>query len=156
MTKDELVSRIEGAFNDIGIYPMGGAEPKTEELIKSDAYKHGVNSGVMEVMNVVNKIIYDTEGDIHPEEKIMIADDEWSFMRMGDSWFIFLSDTWYYASADWELITPDEYGDVISWYRRFGHAGVLYWVWKNKRDHMPMIPQYRKQVEMVRDYVENV
>lgn len=153
MTTDELVSKVAGALNSIGVYPMGGEEPVTEEMKKSAAYRHGVNAGTTEVIESVHDIIY-SEYEVREYERVMMADEEWSFILMGDVWHVFLNDTWYYASADWEPLATNEYEDVVGWYRRFGNAGVLYWVWKNKRDHMPTIPIYRKQVEAIRDLVE--
>lgn len=150
---EQLYRKLEALSGNVSVYMMGGYT-RRENVEETPEYRFGFNDGQSEIIDGVFDLLRSAEEDISPEETVFYSDDEWTFLRVEGKWHVRLNDTWYYSCGDWEEIEPEEYKEVVRWYRLYGRAGVLYWVWKNKRDHLPTIPEYRKQVEAISGLVE--
>ncbi len=147
---EKLVQELLAVSSDMGIYPAAvkglGDERDYEQR---DGYKNGWNACVMEYGQKISDVLRKAGEPWSEPERLFAASGEYYiFVREDDGWSVFLNDTWYYACADGEEIPPCEYEKVADLFRRFGEAGVLYWVYK-RRGHLPQIPRYRRRIEAV-------
>ena len=145
---EQLISELKSIPSGIGMYPAAVVAQDGTEYDKRNEFQNGWNSAVMEYGNKIDDAIFRADKEVDKDEMLFMA-DEYTFRKHEDgSWYVSLSDTWYYASADGENIAPEEKKTVAQWYRKFGRAGALYWVF-TKRGHMPQIPMVARMVQMV-------
>lgn len=83
--------------------------------------------------------------DLEPEQLFMST---YSFIKLNDKWGVFLNDTWYWGTADFEEIPSEEYEAVSALYHQFGRAGLYRWVY-GKRGHFPAFDDYTDMIKAV-------
>jgi hypothetical protein len=148
---DKLLVNLRSIPDNMGVYPAAvkgrSAETSYEQR---DGFKNGWNACIMEYGAKLDYAIDNACTELSSAERLFLADGDYYnfYYDQEDGWSIFLNDTWYFASADGERIPKEKYEEVASWYRKYGGAGVLYWVYL-QRGHMPSILSSRRQVEMV-------
>ena len=148
---DQLITKLRALGMNLGIFPAavkcsaaeGGYEKRTD-------YHEGWNACAMRVMREFDKAVDDATdsywGD--PERLFSASGDYYTFFHQDGKWHVFLNDTWYYASGDAEEIPTEKFGEVAELFRKFGTAGALYWVYR-QRGHLPDIPWAKRRVESV-------
>jgi len=151
---EKLIQELEAVSSDMGIYPQAmkgfGDERDYEQR---DGYKNGWNACVMEYGQKISEVLRKAGEPWSEPERLFAASGEYYiFVREDDGWSVFLNDTWYYACADLEPIPPCDYEKVADLFRRFGEAGVHYWV-SVQRGYDPQIPRYERRVKAVRDLI---
>ena len=83
--------------------------------------------------------------NLDPIELFMTNED---FIKLRNSWGVFLNDTWYWSAADFEEIPEAEYEQVAEIHRMFGRAGLYRWVY-GKRGHYPAFDDNRDMIDSV-------
>ena len=145
---DKLIAEIRAIDTNMGVYPAAIQGQGAECYKQRDGFKNGWNACVMEYGVKVSEAIERADTPWLEAERIFAAAGEYAFLFLANKWGVFLNDTWYYASADWEEVKPEQYDEVVKWYRRFGEAGLLYWVYL-QRQHLPQIPHVKRTVEAI-------
>ncbi len=150
---EKLLHELEAVSGDMGIYPRAvhglGAERDYEQR---DGYKNGWNACVIEYGAAIRAVVHQAGQPWTEPERLFAAVGKYLFWHEKEGWEVFLNDTWHYACADCEPIPAEQYETVAGWFKRFGEAGVLYWV-ALQRGYDPEIPRYQNLVEMVRRQV---
>ena len=143
---ERIVREIEAQMEQSWVYMMGGIE-RPENIKDTAAYRFGWNDGQEEFAESIEKCMRQKEDYALTDYFLFHIDDFW---KDGDDWYIQLSDTWYYATADGEYVPEEHYEDVIKMHRAYGRAGLLWWVWKKYRsESLPKIPRYQRMIEAV-------
>ena len=135
---------------EIGIYPAavtidGVTTPR-------DKYGDGWNDCKMRH----TKLIWDAIEKIEKEENfnqdlelLLLAEVGW--LRDGKL-FLNMNDTFAYAYADAECVPAEKISEVASLFRRFGGAGLTYWV-SEQRKEIPHIKKHAYDVEYVKNRI---
>jgi hypothetical protein len=147
---DKLLLELKSISDNIGIYPAAVESQDKEKSYKErDGFKNGWNACVDECIAKVDAAVENASTELSSAEKLFLADNEYTFWYSQESgWYVALNDTWYYACSDGEDIPKDKYNEVAKWYRKYGNAGALYWVYL-QRGFLPTIPSSRREVEAI-------
>lgn len=157
---DKLLLELKSIDENMGIYPAAVESYNQEKSYKErDGFKNGWNACVFSYGSKLNNAIESASEGLSSSEKLFFYDysgeyDTFMYDQEG-GWSVFLNDTWEYACADGEEIQKDQYNEVAKWYRNFGHAGVLYWVYL-QRKYLPEITETRVLVETIHDLVAEI
>ena len=146
---EQILFELTSMSDNIGIYPAAIIEK--DKTTNRSEFQSGWNACVMNYGRKIDEIFNDDESWA-TSEKLFAASG--GYFLYDDGWYVNLNDTWYYACADCEQINKNDYDIVADWFKKFGDAGVLYWVY-TKRGNFPEIPKYKKLIELIKSYNEN-
>jgi hypothetical protein len=128
---EALVREMTEVPYDMGIYPQAmsgmGAEKDYKER---DGYKNGWNAAVMEYGKKLGEAAYRAAEGIDDNLSMLLASDI-GWLRDGVL-YLNMNDVWGWACADAEKVPKDKVDDVAELYKRWGWAGLLYWVSKQR------------------------
>jgi hypothetical protein len=146
---EKLVEALRSIQVNMGIYPAAVQGCGEHDYEQRDGYKNGWNACIMEYGVKLDKAIFDASEPWSTPERLFSADDGYTFrFNSEEGWLVSLGDTWYYACADDEPIPPAAYNEVLNWYHDYGRAGVLYWVYLQRKE-MPRVPRAAKLVRAI-------
>jgi hypothetical protein len=155
-TLEQTLFELNSIPEHIGVYPAAvKAQNEEQSYEQRDGFKNGWNACIMEYGAKIDYVLDEAGEPWLDDEKLLAAAGKYTFMfdaqcknDENSGWYVFLNDTWYYACGDGEDIPKDEIKNVAKWYRNYGEAGALYWVYL-QRGHLPTIPFAKRQVEAV-------
>lgn len=139
-----LLMEIRNVPYEIGVYPqavLGGDYPYE----KRTDFMQGWNACVCNYGHEISKAIYRSLTPFAEPEEVFAIGNEFTFLRMDGKWYVFLNDTWYYATSDSEEMPEEEWPKIVDLYKSYGNAGVMYWVYL-RRGHLPQIASTRRKV----------
>ena len=152
----KFLIELNAISSEMGVYPEAVQGYNDErDYTQRDGYKNGWNAAVMEYGMKLASAGFKAQEPWSDPEKVFASDPGVFEPRTKGGWMVNLSDTWYYACADCEDIEPEEYKDVAKWYRDYGYAGVLWWVFL-KREHEPQVARPKKLVQAFRVMLESI
>lgn len=149
MDAERLIDEIRAI--DPGIYPASVV--KDGVTIPRDRYGDGWNACASDYGFKIIHAVERAANAFDYKERLFAASDLFIYEPERYGWAINLGDTWYYASADLELVKPDDMDDVYRYLLKYGSAGLLYWVYL-RRGHLPEIPERRLEVEAIKALIE--
>jgi hypothetical protein len=124
---DALVKALESVGDDIGIYPQAVRGYNDErDYEQRDGYKNGWNAAIIEYGQAFRKAVV-AASDMDDDVLMLLASDMVSLRRDGTTLWINFNDTWAWACADGEVVTPEDVPEVARLFRSWGWAGLLYW-----------------------------
>lgn len=149
-----FLKELEEIENHWGMYPAAVSGYNDErDYEQRDGYKNGWNACVMEYGTAIAEATFKAQ-EKWSDEELVFASDDGCFTKIKDDWYVVVSDTWYYACSDCEPIPKDKWGEVKKWYQDWGWAGLLYWVYL-QRKHEPQVKTAWERFDVVRKWVES-
>jgi hypothetical protein len=150
---ESLVSELKAI--SLGLYPAAVSWYNDErDYTQRDGFKDGWNAAIMEHARQFSAAVDRADFALDHDEQLFRSDDATLWKSSDGTWEVFLNDTWYYACGDAQPIEEAEKRIVADWYRRFGQAGVYYWV-SLKRGHNSEIPKIAKVITAIKNLVES-
>lgn len=144
-----LVEEIYGVDGDMGIYPSAvkGCD-KEHDYEQRNGFKNGWNAAVMEYGGALRDAVKRaTKGTSDDKSLLLAADVGW--LRTG-VFYLNMNDTWGWACAWAEEVPDDKIKDVTRLYRKWGCAGLDYWVSEQNEQMRSEFFDINRAVDFVR------
>lgn len=146
-----LVKELEDIGTDFGIYPAAikgyGDERDYEQR---DGFKNGWNAAIMEYGQQFGKIVARASEYVQDDDLQMLIHANVGWVNDGKL-SLNMNDTWAWACASMEPVPPEEVKEVARLFRRYGFAGLLYWVSKRNDDMRSEFQDINRRIDFVRN-----
>ncbi len=140
----QIAAEFISSSLDLGVYPRsveGGGNPYKERT----EYMNGWNAAVMQIGSAIEKSL-DTFRNADEDLALLVLAGLGFFSK--DKFVLNVNDTFFYACADCEEVSPEEYRTVASFFKRYGFDGICYWV-SIKRNIKSQIPEVQEEIDRI-------
>jgi hypothetical protein len=147
---DTLVEEIRNVDTDMGIYPQAVKGYNDErDYTQRDGFKNGWNAAIINYGCAINKIGYSAEKSMSDDLAMLISANvgEWT----NGVFELDMSDTWAWATAWSEEVEEVEIPVVAKLFRRYGQAGLYYWMTTKNPELKSEFHDINRSVDFVRE-----